>query len=265
MIDTVTTAAALAFGLVIGSFLNVCIYRLPLGESIAWPGSRCTSCGRALSWFENLPVLSWVALRGRCRTCGAPISWMYPAVELTTGVLFVITYLTYGWTPLLAVRLVFGCAMIVLFAIDFIHQILPNVITLPGIVIGFVASFFLPPGWSSSLIGLLVGGVFPLLIAEGYARVRGKEGMGMGDLKMFAMVGAFLGWPLVWVTLITSSLLGIAIGGTALLVSRRGLGARIPFGTFIAVAALMCALWETPVLHAYEGAIGAYLRWAGLS
>ena len=264
MIDS-AVALVFVFGLVVGSFLNVCIYRLPLGESVAWPGSRCVSCARTLAWFENIPVLSWAVLRGQCRTCGASISWMYPLVELTTALLFVVTYRAYGWTPLFAVRLVFGCAMVVLFAIDYIHQILPNVITLPGIVIGFLCSLFLPPGWSSSLIGLAVGGVFPFLVAEGYSRLRGKEGMGMGDLKMFAMVGAFLGWPFVWITLIMSSLLGIVIGGTALLVSRRGLGTRIPFGTFIAVAALVCALWEAQVLSAYESAIDAYMRWAGLS
>lgn len=258
-------ALIFAFGLIVGSFLNVCIYRLPLHQSVAWPGSRCTSCGRTLAWFENIPVLSWTVLRGRCRTCGASISWMYPLVELATGALFVTTYLAHGWTPLFAVRLVFACAMVVLFTIDFIHQILPNVITLPGIAVGLLCSTFLPPGWISSLIGLLVGGVFPFLVAEGYSRVRGKEGMGMGDLKMFAMVGAFLGWPLVWITLIMSSILGIAIGGTVLLISRRGLGTRIPFGTFIAAAALVCALWEVPVLRAYETVVGAYLRWAGLS
>lgn len=253
------------FGLVVGSFLNVVIYRLPLGESVAWPGSRCTSCDRALSWFENIPVFSWAVLRGRCRTCHASISWVYPLVELTTGVLFVVTYLVYGLTPIFAVRLVFGCAMIVLFAIDYEHQILPNVITLPGIVLGFASSLFLPPGWTSSLIGLVVGGVFPFVVAEGYMRLRGKEGMGMGDLKMFAMVGAFLGWPMVWITLILSSVLGIIIGGTALMVSKRGFATRIPFGTFIAVAALLCALWEVPVLRAYDRAVNAYMEWAGLA
>jgi len=260
-------AALLVFGvgLLVGSFLNVCIYRLPLGQSIAWPGSRCTSCERPLTWYENVPVLSWIALQGRCRTCRAPVSWQYPAVEVATGVMCALTFLAYGWTPLFVVRVVFGCALIVLFAIDYTHQILPNVITLPGIVVGFVCSLLLPPGWTSSLIGLVIGGVFPYLIAEGYLRLRGREGMGMGDLKMFAMVGAFLGWPLVWVTLILSSVLGIAIGGTALLVSRRGMETRMPFGTFIAVAALVCSLWETPVLQAYDAAVGAYLNWAGLS
>lgn len=265
MTDPLTTLVVFGVGLLVGSFLNVCIYRLPLDQSIAWPGSRCTSCQRPLAWFENVPVLSWLVLRGRCRTCRAAVSWQYPAVEVATGVMFALTFLAYGLTPLFVVRVVFGCALIVLFAIDYTHQILPNVITLPGIVVGFVCSLLLSPGWTSSLVGLVVGGVFPYLIAEGYLRLRGREGMGMGDLKMFAMVGAFLGWPLVWVTLILSSVLGIAIGGTALLVSRRGMETRIPFGTFIAVAALVCSLWEAPVLQAYDAAVGAYLNWAGLS
>jgi leader peptidase (prepilin peptidase)/N-methyltransferase len=189
----------------------------------------------------------------------------YPIVEAVTGALFLGGYYAFGLTPLLSVRLLFGCAMIVLFAIDLEHQILPNEITLPGIVVGFVASIFLPPGWTSSLIGLLVGGLFPFLIAEVYARVRGREGMGMGDFKMLAMVGAFLGWPIVWLTLILSCLLGIVIGGGALMISKRGLATRIPFGTFIAVAALICAFAEGPVLRLYEQALRAYLTWAGLA
>ncbi len=265
MTGVIAPLFVLAFGLVVGSFLNVCIYRLPRDESVAWPGSHCTSCNRALSWYENIPVVSWMVLRGRCRTCGSPISIQYPLVEAVTGALFLAGYYTFGLTPLLPVRLLFACAMIVLFAIDLEHQILPNEITLPGIVIGFVLSFVLPPGWKNSLVGLLIGGLFPFLIAAAYARVRGREGMGMGDFKMLAMVGAFLGWPLVWLTLILACVLGIVIGGGALLVSRRGLATRIPFGTFIAVAALICAYAEGPVLRLYDEAIRAYLIWAGLA
>jgi leader peptidase (prepilin peptidase)/N-methyltransferase len=255
----------LAFGLVIGSFLNVCIYRLPRHESVAWPGSHCTSCDRALSWYENIPVVSWTVLRGRCRTCHARISMQYPIVEAVTGALFLAAYYAFGLTPLLPVRLLLACTMIVLFAIDLEHQILPNTITIPGIVIGFALSVFLPPGWRSSLAGLLVGGLFPFLIAEVYARVRGREGMGMGDFKMLAMVGAFLGWPLAWLTLILACVLGIVIGGGALLISRRGLATRIPFGTFIAVAALVCAYAGGAVLRIYDRALHAYLIWAGLA
>jgi leader peptidase (prepilin peptidase)/N-methyltransferase len=265
MTGVIAPLFALAFGLVVGSFLNVVIYRLPRNESVAWPGSHCTSCNRALSWYENIPVVSWTVLHGRCRTCGSRISMQYPIVEAVTGALFLGGYYAFGLTPLLPVRLLFGCAMIVLFAIDLEHQILPNEITLPGIAVGFVASVFLPPGWTSSLIGLLVGGLFPFLIAELYARVRGREGMGMGDFKMLAMVGAFLGWPIVWLTLILSCVLGIVIGGGALMMSKRGLATRIPFGTFIAVAALICAFAEGPVLRLYEQALRAYLTWAGLA
>ena len=252
-------------GLVVGSFLNVCIYRLPRDQSLAWPASHCTTCNRTLRWYENVPVFSWVFLRGRCRTCRSRIATRYPIVELTTGALFVAGYYAFGLTPLLGVRLLFASALVVLFAIDLEHQILPNEITLPGIVIGFLFSLALPPGWRSSLIGLLVGGLFPFLIAEAYLRMRGREGMGMGDFKMLAMVGAFLGWPLVWVTLILACILGVVIGGGILLISRRGLGTRIPFGTFIAVAALVAALGGDPVRDAYERAVQAYLSWAGLA
>jgi leader peptidase (prepilin peptidase) / N-methyltransferase len=262
-----TAVAILLFGLglVVGSFLNVCIHRLPREESIAWPASHCTTCNRPLSWYENVPLLSWALLRGRCRTCRSRISPRYPLVELTTGVLFLAGYFAFGATPLLLVRLAFACAMVVLFAIDLEHQILPNEITLPGIAIGFICSLILPPGWRSSLIGLFVGGVFPFLIAEAYLRIRGREGMGMGDFKMLAMVGAFLGWPLVWVTLILACILGIVIGGGALLISRRGMSTRIPFGTFIAVAALVCAYAGVRVVEAYDRALQAYLTWAGLA
>jgi leader peptidase (prepilin peptidase)/N-methyltransferase len=252
-------------GLVVGSFLNVCIYRLPRDESVAWPASHCTTCNRPLDWYENIPVMSWMVLRGRCRTCRSPIAIRYPIIEMVTGVLFLGAYLAFGLTPLLPVRILFACAMVVLFAIDLEHQILPNEITLPGIAIGFLCAHFMPPGWPSSLVGLLVGGLFPFLIAEAYLRIRGREGMGMGDFKMLAMVGAFLGWPLVGITLILACVLGVVIGGGALLVSRRDMATKIPFGTFIAVAALVCAYFDGPVLGTYERAIRAYFAMVGLA
>jgi leader peptidase (prepilin peptidase)/N-methyltransferase len=261
----VVAAVLACFGLIIGSFLNVIICRLPHGTSVMWPASHCTSCNRPLSWFENVPIVSWLVLRGRCRTCQTPISAQYPIVESATAALFVAGYYAFGLTPLLAVRVAFACAMVVLFAIDFEHQILPNEITLSGIVVGFVLSIFLPPGWKSSLIGLLAGGLFPFLVAEIYLRVRGREGMGMGDFKMLAMVGAFLGWPLVWITLIVACVLGIVIGGGALMISRRGMETRIPFGTFIAVAALVCAYADESMVRAYQQGVHEYLTWAGLA
>jgi leader peptidase (prepilin peptidase)/N-methyltransferase len=251
-------------GACVGSFLNVCIYRLPRRESLAWPASHCTACQRPLAWYENVPIVAWLLLRGRCRTCRAPITARYPLVEAITAALFVAAWYVYGPTPLLAVRLLFVCALIVLFAIDLEHQILPNVITLPGIVIGFVAALFLPPGWTSSLIGLAAGGLFPFAVAEAYLRIRGREGMGMGDFKMLAMVGAFLGWPLVWITLLVACVLGIVIGGGALLVSRRSMGTRVPFGTFIAAAAGLCVYQGGAMTALFDRAINAYLTWAGL-
>jgi hypothetical protein len=147
-----TTFLAALIGAVVGSFLNVCIYRLPRRASLMWPGSACPACQRPLAWFENLPILSFIALRGRCRTCRAPISSRYPVVEAVTAVMFAVAWWYFGATPLLVSRLVFGCALIVLFAIDLEHHLLPNVITLPGIVIGFIFSFFTEPGWLSSLV-----------------------------------------------------------------------------------------------------------------
>lgn len=240
-------------GLVVGSFLNVCIYRLPRGQSVNWPGSRCTTCDRGLSWYENIPVVSWLALRGQCRTCGERISVMYPIVEIITAALFIAAYFIYGWTPLLAVRLAFACAMVVLFAIDLQHYLLPNVITVPGIVVGFVLSLVLPPGWKASLIGLIAGGGLLFAIAEAWYRFRGIEGLGMGDVKMLAMIGAFLGWKLMLVTLVLSSFAGSLIGVAAIALGRGGMKSALPFGTFLAVGALVAAVAGDPIVDWYVG------------
>ena len=238
-------------GLVVGSFLNVCIYRLPRRESVVWPGSRCTACGRHLAWFENIPLASWMVLRGRCRTCGTRISIVYPLVEAITALVFVGALFVYGLSALLAVRLVFACALIVLFAIDLEHQILPNTVTLPGIATGFAASLFLPPGWISSLIGIAIGGGVLFAIAEAYYRIRGQEGLGMGDVKMLAMIGAFLGWPLTLLTLIFASFAGSAVGVGLLATGRGTMQAALPFGTFLALGALAAALVGEPLLAWY--------------
>ena len=238
-------------GLCIGSFLNVCIYRLPRRESLMWPASHCTSCERALSWYENLPVLAWLVLRGRCRSCAARISIAYPLVEVVTAGVFVAGYCFYGATLLLAARLLFACAMIVLFMIDLEHQILPNVITLPGIVVGFVLSFMLPPGWWSSLIGILAGGGVLFAVMEGYARARGHEGLGMGDVKMLAMIGAFLGWPLMLLTLVLASFAGSIVGVGMMAAQRGGMKTALPFGTFLAIGALVAAVVGNDILIWY--------------
>jgi len=241
------------FGLLVGSFLNVCIYRLPRRESLNWPGSHCTSCDRPLSWYENIPLVSWLVLRGRCRTCHTPISPAYPITEALTGLVFLAAFDLYALTPLLAVRLLFACAMIVLFVIDLQHRILPNVITVPGVVVGFAASLWLPPGWLSSSLGLLLGGGSLFLIGEVYYRTRGVEGMGMGDVKMLAMIGAFLGWPLMVLTLILASFSGAVFGVAMIASGRGGAQAALPFGTFLAVGALVAAVTGQPIVDWYLG------------
>jgi leader peptidase (prepilin peptidase)/N-methyltransferase len=244
------TFAAL-FGALIGSFLNVCIHRQPRGTSIVWPGSACPSCGRALSWFENIPIFSYAFLRGRCRTCHAPISARYPIIEALTAAMFALAWWYYGPGPLLASRLVFGCALIVLFAIDLEHQLLPNVITLPGIAIGFLLSVINPPGWKSSLIGIVAGGGVLFLIAEGYYRLRHEEGLGMGDVKMLAMIGAFLGWPLMLLSLMAASLAGSIVGVFLIMTGRGTMKYALPFGTFLAIGAALSAAVGQPVLDWY--------------
>jgi leader peptidase (prepilin peptidase) / N-methyltransferase len=244
---------AAVLGAMIGSFLNVCIYRIPKGRSIVWPGSACGSCGHSLAWFENIPVLSYVVLRGRCRACSSAISLRYPFVELLTAAMFAGAWWLYGPSVLLLSRLIFGCALIVLFAIDLEYHLLPNVITIPGIVVGFAFSFLTPPGWVSSLIGIVVGSGVLWAIAEGYYRLRHEEGLGMGDVKMLAMIGAFVGWKLTLVTLMMASFAG-SIVGVLLIVSRRGgLKYALPFGTFLALGAALAATIGPGVLDWYLG------------
>jgi len=247
------TFAAL-FGAVIGSFLNVCIHRLPRGTSIVWPASACPACGRPLSWFENIPIASYLFLRGRCRTCGAPISARYLVIEALTAAMFAVAWWYYGPGPMLISRLIFGCALIVLFAIDLEHHLLPNVITLTGIVIGFLLSFTTDqPGWRSSLIGIVAGGGVLFLIAEIYYRVRHEEGLGMGDVKMLAMMGAFLGWPLAILSLMIASVAGTIIG-IGLIITRRGtMKYALPFGTFLAIGAAVSAAAGPAILRWYFG------------
>jgi leader peptidase (prepilin peptidase)/N-methyltransferase len=240
-------------GLAVGSFLNVCIYRLPLDQSLVFPASHCTSCHRKLSWFENVPVLAWIGLRGRCRTCHARISAVYPAVELFTGVMFAWAAWHYGPGMLLVSRLLFGCMLIVLFFIDLRHRILPNPITVGGTVAGFLFSFVTPPGWVSSLIGLIIGGLIPLLLAEAYLHLRKAEGLGMGDVKMLALIGAFLGWQLVLLTLALASVLGSLVGLGMILTRRGGMKYALPFGTFLAIAAMFAAAAGEPVVRWYMG------------
>jgi leader peptidase (prepilin peptidase)/N-methyltransferase len=253
MIQLFQIAAAAAFGAIVGSFLNVCIYRLPRQESIVWPASACPHCRRLLSWYENVPVVSYLVLRARCRTCKGPISIRYPIIEALTATMFALAWWYYGPGPLLASRLVFGTALIVLFAIDLEHHLLPDVITLPGIVAGLLCSTMLPPGIVAALVGMLIGGGVLWLIGEAYFRYSGQEGMGGGDVKMLAMIGAFLGWKLVLVTLVLSSVAGSLIGVLVIMLKRGGMKYALPYGTFLALGALAASLAGDRLVHWYLG------------
>jgi len=190
-------------------------------------------------------------LRGRCRTCGTPISFRYPLIEALTAAMFGLAWWYYGPGALLASRLIFGCALIVLFAIDLEHHLLPNAITVPGIAVGFVFSLFTEPGWEASLIGLLAGGGALYAIAEIYYRVRHEEGLGMGDVKMLAMIGAFLGWKLAILTLILASFAGTLIGIALIATRRGGMKYALPFGTFLALGAAAAAVVGSGLLDWY--------------
>jgi leader peptidase (prepilin peptidase)/N-methyltransferase len=239
------------WGLCIGSFLNVCIHRLPLKQSVVSPGSRCPSCGYALRWMDNIPLVSYAALGGRCRSCKGAISLRYPFVEALTGGLFLWHLLVFGWTPLLFVRVAFACALLVLFAIDLDHQILPDRITLPGIAVGFACSLFLPPGPIMSLAGILVGGGILWGIAEAWFRLRKVDAMGFGDVKMLAMVGAFLGLPLVFLTFVLSTMIGGAVAVFLVATRRANMATAVPFGTMLAVAALIASLYGDTIIAWY--------------
>jgi len=249
--DLVPLIFLVILGLAIGSFLNVCIHRLPRQMSIVSPGSRCPNCGYVLRWIDNLPVASYLLLAGRCRQCQTPISPRYPIVELITMGVFVAHYYVFGWDAVLIPRLVLASILIALFAIDLEHHLLPNVITLPGIVVGLLFSVFLPPGLADAIIGVLAGGGVLWLIGEAYYRYSGQEGMGGGDVKMLAMIGAFLGWKPVVLTLVLSSLLGSLVGLTVIAIRRGGLKYALPFGTFLALAALTSSLVGAQIIDWY--------------
>jgi leader peptidase (prepilin peptidase)/N-methyltransferase len=238
-------------GLAFGSFLNVVIHRLPRKQSLVWPGSACPNCGKPIRWYDNVPLAGWLLLRGRCRDCHAPISIRYPVVELVTAAAFLACYWQVGAQPLLIPRLLLSAALIALFAIDLEHQLLPDWITLPGILVGLLFSIVLPPGFRDALLGVLLGGGVLWAIGEGWSRLRGMEAMGFGDVKMLAMVGAFLGWKLVILTFVLSSFIGGLFAAGLLLSRRTTLTSALPFGTFLAIAAFVASLWGDQLLAWY--------------
>ena len=240
------------FGLLIGSFLNVCIARLPAGESVSSPGSRCPACATPIRWYDNIPVVSYLVLGRRCRACKAPISVRYPLVELATAVAFALQAWLLPPDPIvLAQHLLFTALLIVLFGTDYDVQRLPDVITLPGTVAGILIAVFVMPGFVASVAGAALGAGVLLFVRWGWKRLRGVDGMGLGDVKMLAMIGAFLGWRQVGVVLFLASRSGAVIGLALAATGRRSMQTRLPFGTFLAVAAYAASLIGKPLLDWY--------------
>ncbi len=245
-------ALAFVFGLLVGSFLNVCIYRIPAGESVVFPPSRCSACGTGIRWYQNVPILSWLFLRGRCAACGTSISIRYPMVEFLTGLLFLLVAQNFGLQWLTIIYWVFVSALVVITFIDLDHQIIPDVISLPGIVLGFLSSFVIPGiSWTDSLLGILLGGGSLWAVAIGYQLLTKTEGMGLGDVKLLAMLGAFLGWKAVLPLIFIGSLLGTLVGVPLMLAKGAGGKYAIPFGPFLATGGVIYLFWGPHLIRWY--------------
>jgi leader peptidase (prepilin peptidase) / N-methyltransferase len=268
------------FGLTIGSFLNVCILRIPERKSIVLPASACPKCGAPIHAYDNIPVLSYAILRGKCRACKTPISWMYPVVELLTGALFLGCWLAFGLTPLALKWAAFSAIMVVLVFTDLRERILPDVVNYTGFAIGLAISLFTPPAdgtaaWLSNklfafpppmpavslmdaLLGAAVGSSLLWVVGEAYFRMRGREGMGLGDVKMMLMAGAFLGVKRTFLTIFVGSILGSLLGVAFILAKRKGTDYELPFGSFLGAAAILVVFFGTPLVSWYTSLLVAH-------
>jgi leader peptidase (prepilin peptidase)/N-methyltransferase len=275
----VIPALVFLFGLIIGSFLNVCILRIPRGQSVVLPSSRCPACQAPIQPYDNIPLLSWLLLGGKCRACKAQISPLYPAVELLTALLFLACYFAFGPTVESAKWTAFSALLVVLTLTDARERLLPDAVNFTGLGLGIGLSFFTRPtdgtalwlanrlfefpppppvlSFVDALAGALVGSGLLWIVSEGYFRFRGREGMGLGDVKMMALVGAFLGLKRTLLTVLGGSLLGSVVGLLLILVLRKGKDYELPFGTFLGIAALLVLFYGTPLLNWYQGMLGA--------
>ncbi len=239
-------------GLCIGSFLNVCIYRLPISKSIVRPRSMCPNCDTLIPFYDNIPVFSYLWLKGQCRRCQIKISLRYPIVELLGGLFALATYLKFGLGIETLIYYLFFAALLAVTFIDIDHRIIPDVITLPGIPICFAASFALPAiTYKDALLGILIGGGSLFLVAWIYSLLTKKEGMGGGDIKLLAMMGAIVGWQGVLFTIFVASLVGTLAGLAVMLQSRTGIKLAVPFGPFLAIGAITYIFFGTQLISWY--------------
>lgn len=243
---------SIIFGAMVGSFLNVCIHRLPKEESIVRPGSHCPKCKTPIRFYDNIPLLSYLLLGGKCRHCKAPISIQYPIVEAITALSSFFLFITFGVSLSFFYYFSFVAALIAITVIDLYHQIIPDVISLPGIVIGLLGSLVIPQiTFWSSLIGVISGGGSLFLVATVYQWLFKREGMGGGDVKLLAMIGAFLGWKAVILTIFLSSFIGSIIGITVMLIKGKDFKYAIPFGPFLALGAVISLFWGENLISWY--------------
>lgn len=250
-IQTLGPTFSFLFGLIFGSFFNVCIVRLPKDESVVSKRSHCPKCKDAFPWYLNIPILSYLWLRGRCRKCKERISIEYPLVELLTGFLFLWLFYRYGISVHFLAYAIYLSALLVITVIDIHHQIIPNEISLPGIVVGFIMA--LVTGdilWWQSLLGVFFGGGLFFLIAFLYEKLAGREGLGGGDVKLLAMIGAWQGWQSILLVVVLSSFVGSVVGITMMVIQRKNLKFAIPFGPFLALGAVIYLIWGD-TLQAY--------------
>lgn len=249
---------ALLLGLVVGSFANVCIHRLPRGESVVRPRSRCPACGVPIGARDNLPVLGFLLLGGRCRACRAPISWRYPAVEAANGLLWLGLALAHGPRPRTFVEMALVSALLVLSLIDLDHQLLPDVITLPGLALGLGASLLpgapLPP--LQAALAAAGGYLAFAAVAKSYEKLRGVEGLGQGDWKLAALLGAFLGWQKMLLTVLIASVAGTAVGLSLVALRGRDMRHALPLGTFLGAAGVLAVFAGDDLLAWYRGLFG---------
>lgn len=256
--DPFVTALVVVLGAMVGSFLNVVIHRVPLGESVVKPRSRCPGCGHQLSAWENVPVLSWLLLRGRCRGCGSRISARYPFIEILCAWLAWVLFQRFGASVEFLGMAWFGFSLVALTWIDLDHQLLPDRLTLPGILVGLVvaplsdpANFL--PALLDAFVGVLVGGGILWTVAWSYEKATGREGMGGGDIKFLAMIGAFLGWQGVLLALFLGSLTGSLLGVAILVAGRGDRRLALPFGPFLAIGAFLALFWGPQLIAWYQG------------
>ncbi|MDX8411247.1 MAG: prepilin peptidase [Mariprofundaceae bacterium] len=243
-------------GLLVGSFSNVCVHRLPRGASVVSPGSHCPKCGQAVAWFDNIPLLSYFILRGRCRHCASPITLRYPVLEALMGLSWAALAWYYGLQPVLAMAIVFITLLWILTLIDLETFLLPDVLTLPGIVIGLGFSFWFGYG-IDSLIGAACGYGVLWAVARLFLLLTGREGMGYGDFKLLAMLGAFLGWQALPFIILVSSLVGAIVGSLYLLMARKEARTEIPFGPYLAAAGVLYLLWGPQAIRWYIDMVAA--------